>query len=213
MSRTGAPRAVVCDFGGVLTTPLAGAFAAYHEQSGIPFGDLQRAIERATEEHGGAHPLFELETGRISEREFLDRLSAHLAAGVTLDGFREVYFEHLHPNPPMIERMRAAREAGLRTALLTNNVREWEPLWRSKIPDVDEIFEVIVDSGFVGMRKPEHGIYELTVERLGGGVSAADCLFVDDVDANCEAARELGMLVVHFRENEQGLREIDAALG
>ncbi|MEJ7716441.1 MAG: HAD family phosphatase [Thermoleophilaceae bacterium] len=201
----------MCDFGGVLTTPLAGAFAAYHEVSGIPSGDLQRAIERA-EEHGGAHPLFELEKGRISEREFLDRLSAHLGVGVTLDGFREVYFEHLHPNPPMIERMREAREAGLRTALLTNNVREWEPLWRSKIPDVEEIFEVIVDSGFVGMRKPERGIYELTLERIDGGVPATDCLFVDDVEVNCDAARELGMGVVHFRENRQALAEIDAVL-
>ena len=207
------PRALICDFGGVLTTPLAGAFAAYHERSGIPPGDLQAAIERATEEHGGAHPLFELETGRISEPEFLGRLEAHLGAGVTLDGFREVYFEHLHPNPPMIERMSEAREAGLHTALLTNNVREWGPLWRSKIPDVEEIFEVIVDSAFVGMRKPERGIYELTLERLGGGVSGADCLFVDDLDVNCEAAREVGMRPVHFRDNAQALAEIDTALG
>ena len=55
-------------------------------------------------------------------------------------------------------------------ALLTNNVREWEPLWRAKLPDIDEIFEVIVDSAFVGMRKPDREIYTLTLERLGDGV-------------------------------------------
>ena len=76
-------------------------------------------------------------------------------------------------------------------ALLTNNVREWEPLWRSMLP-VDEIFELIVDSGFVGMRKPDAEIYELTLERLGDA-SPAECLFVDDVEVNIEAARELGL--------------------
>ena len=75
-------------------------------------------------------------------------------------------------------------------AMLTNNVREWEPLWRSMLP-VDEIFELVVDSGFVGCRKPEPRIYELTLERLG--VPAEACLFVDDVEVNCEGARKAGM--------------------
>ena len=78
---------------------------------------------------------------------------------------------------------------------------------------VDEIFEVIVDSAFVGMRKPEPAIYELTVERLGGGIGAAECLFVDDVEHNVAAARELGMTAVHFRSNDQAIPEIEAALG
>lgn len=98
-------------------------------------------------------------------------------------------------------------------ALLTNNVREWEPLWRAKLPDIDEIFEVVVDSAFVGMRKPEPGIYELTLERLGDGVTATDCLFVDDTEANCEMAAELGMTVVHYRDTAQAKAEIEAALG
>ena len=102
--------------------------------------------------------------------------------------FKEIYFEALEPNEPMIELMRDLRSRGHRMALLTNNVREWEPLWRSMLP-VDEIFELVVDSAFVGMRKPEPPIYELTVERLGNGIGAAECLFVDDVLVNVEAAR------------------------
>jgi putative hydrolase of the HAD superfamily len=113
----------------------------------------------------------------------------------------------------MIELMRRLRERGLRMALLTNNVREWEPLWRAKLPDIDGIFELVVDSAFVGMRKPEPGIYELTLERLGDGVSAADCLFVDDIEANCEMATELGMTAVHYRDTTQAIGEIEAALG
>ena len=105
--------------------------------------------------------------------------------------------------------MRGLRARGLRMALLTNNVREWEPLWRAKLP-VDEIFELVVDSAFVGMRKPDREIFDLTLERLG--LPAEACLFVDDVDVNCDAARALGMRVVHFRSNEQAIPEIEAAL-
>ena len=82
----------------------------------------------------------------------------------------------------MIEFIRELRARGLRAALLTNNVREWEPLWRAKLPEVDELFEVVVDSAFVGLRKPDPEIYALTLERLGG-VSPEDCVFVDDLDA------------------------------
>ena len=87
--------------------------------------------------------------------------------------------------------MRELRDRGYRMAILTNNVREWEELWRSKLP-VDEIFELVVDSAWVGMRKPDPEIYRLTVERLGG-VEPRECLFVDDNELNIEAARELGM--------------------
>jgi HAD superfamily hydrolase (TIGR01509 family) len=76
---------------------------------------------------------------------------------------------------------------------------------------VDEIFEVVVDSGFVGCRKPEPEIYELTLERLDG-VAAGECLFVDDVDVNCTAARKLGMSAVHYQHNDQAIPEIRTAL-
>ncbi len=95
-------------------------------------------------------------------------------------------------------------------ALLTNNVREWEHLWRSMLP-VDEIFELVIDSGFVGMRKPDPRIYELTIARLAG-VSAEECLFVDDVEVNIDAARAIGMTAVHFRSNEQAIPEIRGVL-
>jgi putative hydrolase of the HAD superfamily len=77
---------------------------------------------------------------------------------------------------------------------------------------VDEIFEIVVDSAFVGMRKPEPAIYELTLERIGGGIGATDCLFVDDVEDNVAAARELGMTAIHFRSSDQAIPEIKAAL-
>src|SRR5918995_4234672 len=206
-------RAVISDFGGVLTTPLIESFAAVQDETGIHSAALGRAMQRASE-RDGAHPLFELECGRSSEAEFLEQLAADLEPELghqpDLRRFSEIYFEALQPNEAMIELMRELRDSGYRMALLTNNVREWEPAWRSMLP-VDEIFELIVDSAFVGMRKPERGIYELTLERLGGPDPGA-CLFVDDVEVNCDTGRELGMTVVHFRDNDQAVPEIDAAL-
>ena len=128
----------------------------------------------AAEQHG-EHPLFELERGRISEDEFRRRIEPHLERGFDLARLRDCYFEQMRPNTPVIEYLRELRARGLRMALLTNNVREWEPLWRAKLPELDEIFEVVVDSAFVGMRKPEPEIYELTLERLGGGLRAEEC--------------------------------------
>jgi putative hydrolase of the HAD superfamily len=204
---------VISDFGGVLTTPLLHSFMAFQDHIGISWEALGRAMQRAAE-RDGAYPLFELEKGRLTEAEFLAMLEGELEPELghrpELHGFRDVYFEALDPNEPMVELMRDLRGRGYRMALLTNNVREWEPLWRSLLP-VDEIFELIVDSAFVEMRKPEREIYELTLERLGGP-PPGECLFVDDVEVNCDAAHELGMTVVHFRDNGQAIPEIEGAL-
>ena len=208
MSGAAPVRAVISDFGGVLTSPLFESFAAWQRQSGLSFERLGQAMSDAAE-RAGVHPLYELEKGTITEAEFLRMLEAELEPGTSLSGMRDVYFEHLHPNPVMIECMRELRGRGLRMALLTNNVREWEPQWRAKLPEIDEIFEVVVDSAFVGMRKPDPEIYELTLERLGG-VTAEECLFVDDVDVNCETARSLGMQAVHYVEAERAIAEIRA---
>jgi putative hydrolase of the HAD superfamily len=208
-------RAVISDFGGVLTTPLLNSFVAFQDETGVSGETLGRAMQRIAE-RDGKHPLFELEKGNLTEPAFLAQLSEALEPELghrpEMHRFKEIYFEALRPNEPMIELMRELGERGYRMALLTNNVREWEPYWRSMLP-VDEIFELVVDSGFVGMRKPEPGIYELTLERLGDGIGASDCLFVDDVEVNIEAAGDLGMATVHFRDSDQAIAEIETALG
>ena len=202
-------RAVISDFGGVLTTPIAESFLAYQRESGISLEELGKAMAQVTAEDG-EQPLFALETGRLSEDEFNRKLGD--ALGRSIGSMRETYFANLHPNEPMIDCMRELRGRGLRMALLTNNVREWEPHWRAKLPDVDEIFDVIVDSGFVGMRKPDARIYELTVERLGDGIRAEECVFVDDFEVNCRAAEELGMKAVQYRDAEQAVAELRTAV-
>jgi putative hydrolase of the HAD superfamily len=202
-------RALISDFGGVLTSPLQDGFLAYQEESGVSLEDLGRAMARASEEHG-EHPLFVLERGEISAREFRARIEPHLEDGFDLTRLSTLYFERMQPNRAMIEFVRELRGRGLRTALLTNNVREWEPLWRAKLPEIDELFEVVVDSAFVGLRKPDPAIYELTLARLG--LAGEECVFVDDLEVNCEAARGLGMTAVRFERAEQAIPELRSAL-
>ncbi len=215
-------RAVISDFGGVLTTPLVGSFMAFQDQTGIPAEALGKSMQRIYE-RDGVHPLYELEKGHVSEHAFLNELRTELAVDLghepELHDFKEIYFEALNANDEMIDAMREAKAAGFRMAMLTNNVREWEPLWRSMLP-VDEIFELVVDSAFVGMRKPEPEIYTLTLERIRnhdpadlGDLEFSECLFVDDFEVNCTAARELGMDAIRFESNDQALPEFREALG
>jgi putative hydrolase of the HAD superfamily len=204
--------AVISDFGGVLTTPLIQSFMAFQDETGITTETLGKAMAAISEANGG-NPLFELERGEISEERFLEQLSEGLEPMVghrpELHRFKEIYFRALDPNQEMIELMRRLKDEGYRMAMLTNNVREWEPLWRSMLP-VDEIFETVVDSAFVGCRKPESRIYAITLERIE--LPPRSCLFVDDVQVNCEGAERAGMRAVHFRDNEQAIAEIRAAL-
>ena len=204
--------AIVCDFGGVLTTPLFNAFAHVQEEQGIPLESLGKAMWAATQARG-ENPLFELERGELSEPEFLaivgDALAEEVGRPVEMAGFADRYWAQLSPNQPMIDHLHALRERGLRLALLTNNVKEWEPRWRP-VWDIDSYFELVVDSGFVGMRKPDAAIYELTLSRLG--LPAEACVFVDDLAVNCDAARELGMHPVVFRDADQAIGEIEALL-
>jgi epoxide hydrolase-like predicted phosphatase len=205
--------AVVSDFGGVLTTPLFDAFAGVQTDHGVPLETIGKAMWRATQERG-ENPLFALERGEMTEREFLgilgDAIEAEVGRRIEMHDFAERYFAQLEPNDAMIaflDELKTGR--GLRLAMLTNNVREWEARWRALLP-VDRLFELVVDSAFVGMRKPEPEIYELTLSRLG--LPAQACVFIDDIDVNCEAARGVGMHAVHFRDTEQAIAEVSALL-
>jgi putative hydrolase of the HAD superfamily len=206
-------RAVISDFGGVLTAPLYEAFVSAHDGLEISPEAYGRALAAVTPE--GAEPaLFALERGELPEADFLalmERgLAAELGRPVSLDGFAARLMEALVPNQELFDYYRGLRERGMRLALLTNNVREWESEWRSKLP-LDDVFETIVDSAFVGMRKPEPRIYALTLERLG--LPADACAFVDDLAVNVDAARALGMHGVLHRDTAATIEALDGLLG
>ena len=203
------PSAIVCDFGGVLTTPLAHALDAFAESCGTTLAELGLAMVASTE-RAGVHPLHALERGEVSEAEFMRRVSDELDEGIALSELGEGYFTRLERNEPMLAFLAELRGRGLRLALCTNNVREWEPLWRPMLPEIDELFGVIVDSGFVGTRKPEPAIYRIVLESLE--LPGSECVFIDDVEVNCVAATQAGMRAIHFRDAEQAIAEVRATL-
>lgn len=204
--------AVVSDFGGVLTAPLMEAFARVEGGADVMLRRFTTAMARSNE-RDGEHPLYALERGEIAEREFLERLERALAEElgrpVSLDGFGERLMGALRPNDALFDHYRTLKARGVRFALCTNNVREWEARWRALLP-IDEVFEVVVDSAFVGTRKPEPEIYAITLERLG--LPARACVFVDDLEVNVAAARAAGMHGIHFLGTEQAIAELDAVL-
>ena len=205
--------AVVSDFGGVLTSPLLAAFERVQDRIDVPPEAYGEAMAWSLR-HDGVHPLFALERGELTEVEFLARIERGLAEAAGLDvslhGFGARLMDALEPNRELFDHYGALRrDRGLRFALCTNNVREWESLWRPKLP-IDELFEVVVDSAFVGTRKPEPEIYAITLERLE--LPAEACAFVDDVEVNVQAAREAGMHGIVFRDTGQAIAELTSLL-
>jgi putative hydrolase of the HAD superfamily len=205
------PRALVTDFGGVLTTPLLQAFARANAEIGVSADALREAMRLSTE-RAAEPPIFSLERGEISEADFLADLSRSLGEAlghpIDLDGYGARLMGSLERNEPLLAYYRGLRERGVRLAICTNNVREWQPLWRARLGDDDALFELIVDSGFEGVRKPEPAIYALVLERLG--LPGDACVFVDDLEINLPPARDAGMHAIHFRDTPQAIAELDA---
>jgi putative hydrolase of the HAD superfamily len=201
--------AVISDFGGVVTVPLGEAFTRANAEIGIPVEALGKAM-RVAAAQDGEPPIFKLERGQISEGEFLTILSAaledELGRPIDLDGYGERLMREMRPNEPLLDYYRTLQARGIRFAICTNNVREWQPRWLPTLPP--ELFELIVDSSFEGTRKPDPEIYELCLTRLG--LEAGQCVFVDDLEINVVAARELGLHGVHFRDTAQTVAEIGA---
>jgi len=201
--------AVISDFGGVITLPLHQAFARAHEEMGVPLTALGDAMKLAAS-RADEPPLFKLERGQITDPEFMAIMQAAISEvvgrEVQLDNYGERLMRELRANEPLLEYYGALKARGVRLAILTNNVREWQPRWMPLLPD--GLFELIVDSGFEGVRKPEPEIYERTLSRLG--LAAHQCAFVDDLEVNVVAARELGLHGVWFRSTEQTIADLDS---
>jgi epoxide hydrolase-like predicted phosphatase len=201
--------AVISDFGGVITLPLDEAFARADAARGLS-PDVLREAMNLMASRADEPPLFALERGQLSEPEFIAALAGAMSEvtgrAITLDGYGEGLMGALRPNEPLLAYYGSLRARGVRLAICTNNVREWQPRWLPLLPD--GLFELVVDSGFEGTRKPERAIYEIVLSRLG--LAASACVFVDDLEINVRAARSLGMHGVLFRETEQVIAELDA---
>jgi putative hydrolase of the HAD superfamily len=194
---------LIVDYGGVLTTDVFASFRAFSEAEGL---DPETVRERFLHDPEARELLVQLETGRLTEAEFEPQFAALLE--VKSERLVDRLFGGMEPDAAMVDGVRAARRAGVKTGLLSNS-------WgddRYDREQLAELFDAWVISGEVGLRKPDPAIYELAAERLGLPPEA--CVFVDDLPGNLKPARALGMAtVVHRGDATATLAEVGELLG
>lgn len=202
--------AVVLDYGGVLTTPVRDSIAAWLEADGIDPQSFSRTLKAwLSRDAPAGTPVHRLETGELPVEEFGRLLAAELVRHdgdpVVADGIVERLFAGMRPEPAMFDLVADLRRAGLRTGLLSNS---WGNTYaRTRIAAV---FDEIVISGEVGLRKPQPEIYLLVLDGLG--VRPEHAVFVDDAEPNLIGAREVGMRVLLHTDPAQTRRELAAVI-
>lgn len=199
----GAERGLLMDWGGVMTHNLFGSFSAFCESEGL---DPQALANAFRGDERARSMLFGYEEGKIAEDEF-ERYIGGLLGVASPGGLVDRLFSDVKVDEAMVDAVRTARAAGVRTGLVSNS---WGTT-RYPRELLHELFEGIVISGEVGVRKPTLRIYELGAEAIG--LPAAACTFVDDLPFNLPPARELGMNAVHHTSAEQTIAELEALLG
>lgn len=206
-------RGLVTDWGGVLTTGLPDAMKAWADIDGIDYDRFRELMrEWLSTRHGAVegNPVHALERGEMDGPTFERRLAARLrtrgGAPVRAEGLLDRMFGGFEAATGMFEALRRAKAAGIRTCLLSNS-------WGRDYPREgwDELFDVVVISGEVGMRKPEERIFRYALARLG--LPPRECVLVDDLRPNIRAAVEVGMVGVHHVTVAQTVDELEALFG
>jgi len=202
VSEDGRYAGLLIDWGGVLTTDLFASFRAFCELEGLE-PDAVRQIFR--EDATCREMLIAFETGALPEEEFETQFAPHL--GVDSSGLIDRLFAGSVPDKQMLDAVRRARGGGIRTGLVSNS---WGTR-RYPREEFGELFDGVVISGEVGIRKPAPEIYRLGAERIGLEPSA--CVFVDDLPFNLTPAAELGMATVHHQRADETIGELEHLLG
>jgi len=195
--------AVVFDYGGVITGPPFVGAEAYEREAGLPPGTLTQIFRRDPE-------MARVETGELAARDYFKGLGVRIQEqhGVRMDlrRFAELIEGSVGTSPEMIELVRELH-GRYRLGLLTNVIRE-ATTWRTRLPL--ELFDVVIESHAVGLRKPDPRIYLAMLEAVGRPPD--EVVFIDDFDENLPPATALGIHTILFESPEQCRREL-AALG
>ncbi|WP_242613954.1 HAD family hydrolase [Actinomadura roseirufa] len=201
-------KAVITDWGGVLTSPLAEAVGAWLAADRID-ADRYRTVMRAWVDQaydgGGPNPIHGLEDGTLDPAEFERLLAAELltvdGGPVLAAGLISRMFGAFAPVEPMYAALRTVRSGGARTALLSNS-------WGNDYPRdlFDGHFDAVVISAEVGMRKPDERIFRHAVALLG--LAPAECVFIDDIEHNVRAAEDLGLHAILHTASDTTIAEL-----
>jgi epoxide hydrolase-like predicted phosphatase len=195
-------RAVLFDWGGVMTTSVFGSFSAFCDAEGLE-PDTLATLFRS--DRDARNLLVDFECGRIAQDDFEPRLAAALGVAEHA-GLIDRLFAASTLDAEMVDGVRALHARGVPTGLVSNS-------WGAdRYPRelVAELFDGVVISGAEGFRKPDPRMYELGARRIG--VAPEECVFVDDLAFNLDPARELGMAVVHHTSAATTLAELDDLL-
>ncbi len=206
--------AVLFDVGGVFTLSPFSEFDGVGQKIGAKPGQIHEIIFGNYHEDGD-HPWHKVERGEISLDECRQAI---LELAQAEHGFALDIYEVFAAMPRdggirnvLVDKVADLKARGYRRAIITNNVKEFSAGWRSLLP-VDDLFELVVDSCEVGLRKPNPAIFELTLERMGIR-EASKTVFLDDFQGNIETAKALGMRTVHVGEDiNEAIAELEALL-
>jgi putative hydrolase of the HAD superfamily len=195
-------RGLLVDWGGVLTSDVFESFRAFCELEGLAPDAIASAFRNDVD---CRDLLIAFETGTLPEEKFEVRFAPFL--GVAAPRLIDRLFAGSAPDEEMIEAVRRARSAGIRTGLVSNS---WGTR-RYPRDLLDELFDGVVISADIGIRKPSPEIYALGAERIG--LEPRACVFVDDLPFNLVPAAELGMATVHHQQAEETVPELERLLG
>jgi epoxide hydrolase-like predicted phosphatase len=205
--------AVIFDFGGVFIESPYPLLEAMGIEMGLDPGQLTEIVFGSLAEDGD-HPYHRLERGEIPLEQARDEILdlGRTRCNVEVDILQFFLRIPGGVRQPLVDRVKDLKKEGYPTAMITNNIREYADTWRALIP-VENLFDLVVDSSQVGMRKPNPAIFRLTLDRLGG-LAPERTVFLDDSEGNINAAMSLGMGAIHVRGDiSQTIAELDALLG
>jgi len=205
VAHTDSPRALLCDYGGVMTSPITASFSAFCAAEGIDAHAFKNVMTGAARIVGSPFAL--VETGAIDEEQFDEAVAKLLsdACGrvIVPAGLKRRMFAAVKPDGAMWAAVGAARAAGVRTGLLSNS-------WGGRdypLEELRSIFDSIVISGQVGLRKPDPAIYVFAAEQAGVPTDA--CVFVDDFSVNVEGAEAVGMTGILHRDARATIERLE----
>lgn len=207
-------RGLIIDWGGVLTTPMKEALLAWIEADDIDTDSYRQVmLEWFTESYGPdgtISPVHGLEDGSLPAEEFertlAERLRTRSGLSVPPEGLLNRMFSLFEPVEAMYDALRRARVAGIRNCLLSNS-------WGNNYPRerFDGVFDAIVISSEVRLRKPDPAIFLHALDRLG--LPPQDCAFIDDIEHNVRAAEKLGITGVHHTDAATTVSRLEKLVG
>lgn len=204
--------AVWTDFGGVLTPPVGESLRSFCESTHIPVDIFTTAMRMVAEQFGTEDVMAPLDTPLIEQREWERRVtSAAAQLGWTgeLTDFPRRWFADRPVNASWLAALQGWRRRGVFVGLLSNMPPAWDEHWRRMV-EADAVFDDVLLSAEVGLRKPQPAIFTLAAARCGR--PAAHCVLVDDLAGNCAAAERAGWRAVHFEDTSVAIAELTELL-